>query len=379
MKKLLAIILSVIIIGLTGCTRKKVMDFETLRFLGAFGGIGVDLTIISSEERIKNEMEGVYEDINQMLVDFDNVFSINHTESQVETVIQKVNRLSGVEPVEVPEEVILVIEKAFEVSEKSLDENGVAQYDITIEPLWKEWKFIEYMGSYDIAPIPTQERLNELIPLVDYKKIVIDKEASTVYLEEVGMGLDLGSIAKGYAADKIREYLLSKNFTRALINVGGNLITMGSSYLFKEEKDIPWEIMITTPYTTAGMGNSYYIGHFNDTDRTIVTSGVYERYFTIGDKEYHHILDPGTGYPRESDLLSLTIITDNSMTADAFSTTIFSLGLVEGLKLVEQTDNMEAVAITREKEVWVTSGMEGNFVFNEKASDLRYKYMGVKK
>jgi thiamine biosynthesis lipoprotein len=379
MKKLLATILSVIIIGLTGCTKKTVMDFETLRFLGAFGGIGVDVTIISSEERIKNDLEEVYEDINQMLIDFDNVFSINHTELQVETVIQKVNRLSGVEPVVVPEEVIYVIEKALEVSEKSLDENGVAQYDITIEPLWSEWKFIEYMGSVDIAPIPTQERLNELIPLVDYKKIKINKETSTVYLEEEGMGIDLGSIAKGYAADKIREYLISKDFTRALINVGGNLITMGESYLFSEETDIPWKIMITTPYQLAGMGGNYYIGHFNDTDRTTVTSGVYERYYTVDDIAYHHILDPGTGLPRDSDLLSLTIITDNSMVADAFSTTIFSLGLVEGLKLVEQTDNMEAVAITEDKKVWITSGMEGNFVFNEKTTDLRYEYMGVKK
>ena len=379
MKKLLAFILVSIILILGGCTNKET-DWETLNFYDAFGGIGVNVTIIAEKSRIKNEMESTWNDINTILIDFDNIFSINHNENQVETVIQKVNRNAGIAPVVVPEEVIYVLEKAIEVSALSKDENDVAQYDITIAPVWEEWDFIRYMAYPYDAKLPDPIKLNELVKLVDYRKIKIDKEASTVYLEQEGMGIDLGSIAKGYAADKLRDYLLSKNFTRALINVGGNLITMGESYLFEEKKDIPWKIMITTPYVspyTEAVKDTYYIGSFDDTDVTTVTSGVYERYITVDEVEYHHILDPGTGYPRESNLLSISIITENSMIAVAFSTTVFSLGLDKGLRLVENTPGMDAIAITVDKEIYVTTGLENNFDFNENVEEIGYVYKGV--
>lgn len=376
MKKLFGVLLFLITILLSGCAKTKTMAWEQLRFFEVFGNISVSVTVISEEDRIKNEMEEAWNDIDEILTNLDDVFSIHHSGSQVETIIQKINRNAGIKAVEVTDEVILVLEKAIEVGNKSIDSNGVAQYDVTVAPLWKAWDFVSNEQTV-VDSIPTEEELEELIDLVDYKKIKIDKDAKTVFLEKEGMGLDLGSIVKGYAADVIKEYLLSKEFTQALINVGGNLITMGENYIFSEEKTVPWEIKITTPYQIAGVGNKYFIGHYTGIDVTTVTSGVYERYFTYKDEKYHHILDPGTGYPRNSDLLSLSIITKNSMIADAYSTTIFSLGLDAGMKLVEETEGMEAIAITTNKEVYVTLGLENNFVFNEKVREIGYSYEGV--
>lgn len=381
MKKILSFIIAIFIIILSGCNKTK-LDWERQIFFNVFGNISVEVIVITDEKIIKDGLDDVWADIDDILRDLDDVFSIHHDTNigQNETLIQKVNRNAGIAPVEVTDEVIYVLEKAIEVSEISVVD-GVAQYDVTIAPLWEEWKFIEYQQTEDLAPLPTEERLGELKSLVDYKKIIIDKEASTVFLEEEGMGLDLGSIVKGYAADKIREYLLSKELTRGLINVGGNLITMGHNHKFADNKDVPWEVQITTPYRTreGSEDNKYYIGYFEDTDVTTVTSGVYERYYIVDGIKYHHILNPATGYPRESGLWSLSIITENSMVADAYSTTVFSLGLDAGLKLVEATEGMDAIAITDSKEIYVTSGLEDRFVYNENINDIGYSYKGVYK
>jgi len=130
----------------------------------------------------------------------------------------------------------------------------------------------------------------------------------------------------------------------------------------------PWRIGVQNPRDITGN----YVGIIEVSNKTVVTSGDYERYFERDGKRYHHIIDPRTGYPSESGLISATIVCDLSIDADALSTSVFVLGLEKGMELVEKLEGVEAILITNDKNIYVSSGLEGKFNFNEKATDFKY-------
>jgi thiamine biosynthesis lipoprotein len=165
------------------------------------------------------------------------------------------------------------------------------------------------------------------------------------------MGIDLGAIAKGYIADKIKEYLISNDVNSALIYLGGNVLCIG-------EKDTgAFKIGIEKPFDADG--NPAAVVSVSDT--SIVTSGTYERYFEKDGNFYHHILDKNTGYPIENDLTAVTIITPVSADADALSTTCFSLGLEKGMELLESLDYADGFFITKDEECHYTKGFEEKY------------------
>ena len=168
----------------------------------------------------------------------------------------------------------------------------------------------------------------------------------------IGPVSDLGAIAKGYAADIIVDYLKSNNVKSAIINLGGNIYTLGS----KNNKE-PFTVGIQDP--TLPRGNS--IGNIKTTNKSVVTSGIYERYIQKENKIYHHILNPSSGYPFENELSSVTIISNKSIICDALSTSVFGLGLDKGLDLIESLDNTDAILITKNKEIYLTSNIENQF------------------
>ena len=149
-------------------------------------------------------------------------------------------------------------------------------------------------------------------------------------------GIDLGFIAKGYIADKMKEYLLSNGVESALINLGGNVLTIGN-----KPDGSPYILGIQEPFSN---GQSS-IPNVSIRDKSLVTSGVYERYFYEKDTLYHHILDTKTGYPIDNDLLGVTILSESSMEGDAYSTICLCLGLEDGMKLIEKTEGLEALLI----------------------------------
>ena len=164
------------------------------------------------------------------------------------------------------------------------------------------------------------------------------------------MKIDLGGIAKGYAADKIYKYLKEdENLENALINLGGNIRILGN-----KEKNQPFSIGIQDP--TKPRGNS--IGNIKVSDKSVVTSGIYERYLEKNNKIYHHMLNPHTGYPFENNLSSVTIISDKSIICDALSTTTFGLGIEKGLKLIESLDNVDAIFVTKDKKIYLSSNLK---------------------
>jgi thiamine biosynthesis lipoprotein len=160
----------------------------------------------------------------------------------------------------------------------------------------------------------------------------------------------LGGIAKGYASDAVAGYLKARGITRAIIDFGGNIFVLGSKAGNK-----PWRIGIQHPEKKRGD----YIGVISVSNKAVVTSGKYERFFEAGGKRYHHILDTSTGYPVENHLSSVTLVADDAMTADAMSTAVFATGLTEGLKMMETYEGIEAVLVTNDGLMHLTSGLVG--------------------
>ena len=169
--------------------------------------------------------------------------------------------------------------------------------------------------------------------------------------------MDLGAIAKGYTADEVKKVLLNNKINSALINLGGNVYAIGTN---PDGDD--WNIGIQNPLSTRGE----YLGTISVTDKSIVTSGNYERFFIKDGIRYHHIFDPKTGYPAEEGLISTTIVSDKSIDGDALSTSTYILGLDKGIKLVESIKGVEAIFVTKDKKVYVTPGLKNNFKLTSK-------------
>ncbi len=255
------------------------------------------------------------------------------------TELLEVNRNAGIRPVRVSADTFEVIRRALEYSELT---DGA--FDVTIYPLVELWG----IGTAD-ARVPAEEEIQERLALVDYRKVQLDREAQTVYLPEEGMGLDVGAIAKGYAADESRRILKEAGVDSALLDFGGNIVTVG-----EKPNGEPWKIGIQNP--EAGRGR--YLGILSSGPMAVVTSGDYERYFVQDDVRYHHIISSRTGYPARPGLASVTILTDDSTEADALATALYVMGAEKGLPFVRDRDDIEAAFVTQEKEVYMTAGME---------------------
>jgi thiamine biosynthesis lipoprotein len=264
--------------------------------------------------------------------------SVNIADSDV----SRINGASGIAPVRVHDDVFTVIERALYFARLS-----EGAFDPTVEPLVFLWD----IGG-DNQRVPSQIEIMLTLPLVNWQDVELDAEEKTVFLKRKGMGLDLGAIAKGYAADEAAAIIARRGIKRAIIDLGGNIIVYGE----KADKS-PWRVGIQHPLDERGA----YIGVLQiaaGTNKTIVTSGVNERYFTQDGKRYHHIFSPATGFPADTGLLSVTIIADNSMDADGLSTAAFVLGWEKGSALIESLPGTEAVFIFEDLSVKKTDGAE---------------------
>ena len=308
---------------LTGCTDKTPITRTELIF-----DTPVTISIYD------NNNDEILDDAFQLCKKYERKFSKTLVDSEV----SYLNSSKG-EKVRVSDELIEILEYSNEFSRLS---NGL--FDVTIYPLAELWDF-----KAENPTIPTQENLNSAISKIDYNNIKID--GNFVVLENQAQ-VDLGGIAKGYIAGEIRNYLLESEVEKAIINIGGNIVTIGS-----KSKDQGFQIGIQTPFSEQNQISAA----IEITDMSVVTSGTYERSFTIDNKLYHHILDPKTGYPAESDMMSATIISADPFLADALSTTSFLLGIEKAAELIEGIDGVEAVFINSNNEIIVTSGI-GNTI-----------------
>jgi thiamine biosynthesis lipoprotein len=246
--------------------------------------------------------------------------------------IAHVNAQAGVGAVTVSPDTFLVVQKALEIAWLS-----AGAFDPTVGPLIQAWD----IGS-DTPRRPSDEEISSLLPLVDYQRVTLNEEDHSIYLEREGMILDLGAIAKGYAADEAARVLSEQGVKSAIVNLGGNVLTVG-----QKPDQSPWRIGIQDPdEDRGGYAMIVELGQ-----ASLVTSGPYERYFVLEGEAYHHILDTSTGYPVISPITSASIITESSFLADALSTTLYALGPEKGLPLLKEIGGVEAILFTEDKQV----------------------------
>ena len=224
--------------------------------------------------------------------------------------------------------------------------------DLSIYPIVRAWGFTT--GCYQV---PDEAEIQALLPLVDYRKIQYDAADGDVTLPE-GMKIDLGSVAKGYAGQLVAQMLREHGVQSALLSLGGNVQTVGA-----KPDGSPWKIGIKDPQGEDAMMV------LSVEDQAVVTSGGYERYFEQDGQTYWHIMDPSTGHPADSGLISVTIVGDEGVVCDGLSTALFVTGLEKAADLWAQSGDFEAVFVTASGEVYITEGLRDRFALTEQYAD----------
>lgn len=280
----------------------------------------------------------LYDELFERLNNIEKTFSVNISTSE----ISRINESAGVSSVEVTDDVLYVLKEAIKYAEIS---DGA--FDPTIGPLVKLWGI-----NTDHARVPGQNEIDNALPLVNYKNVKV--EGHKVFLTEKNMSLDLGGIAKGYAADEMVKILNAHKAKQAVIDLGGNIYVYGS----KKDKS-PWKVGIKNPDDDEG---SPALILTLDKGTSVVTSGVYERFFIKDGVRYHHILNTKTGYPAVSGNLSSTIISTSSIQADALSTISFILGVEKFSAFVKENSkslsNIKFIFIDDNKKIFASSELE---------------------
>ncbi|WP_246072811.1 FAD:protein FMN transferase [Paenibacillus dokdonensis] len=260
--------------------------------------------------------------------------------------LYKVNQSAGKQAVHVSQDTFDVVKKALDYAVQT---GGL--YDPTVGPLVSLWN----IGN-EGAHVPANNELASARSLIGYKNVLLNSEERTIKLTRPGMALDLGGIGKGYAADRVAAYLRKHQVESAMFNLGGSsIIALGS-----KPGGLSWNIGLQDPDQSRGTS----LGSMQIHNKTIDSSGVYERFFVENGVKYHHILDPRTGYPSQSGLKSVTIISDSAADADALSTAVFIMGLEEGLKYIEKQAGVEAFFITDDNRIYKSSGLKDQIHFN---------------
>lgn len=331
MKKLLLLCMCCML--LVSCASKPV---DSTRFM-----LNTICTVtIYAEENKDKTSEELLDEVFDICQKYENMFSRTIEGSDV----YRVNNSQG-QPVEVSDETIEILETALYFSELS---DGA--FDITTAPLSIRWDF-----EGESPSVPPDDEIKELLLKVDYSKIKID--GNNVTLEPPAEAIDLGAIAKGYIADKMAEYLRENGVTSAIISLGGNIYALGDN----AEGNRPFNLGVQDPKAEDGS----ILGYLQLSDKSLVTSGDYQRYFTENGKRYHHILDPKTGYPAENGLSSVTIISDSSAVGDALSTACFVLGKDKGLELINSYEGVEAIFIDQDENIFLSDGFGSGLEFIE--------------
>ncbi|WP_271006432.1 FAD:protein FMN transferase [Listeria seeligeri] len=265
--------------------------------------------------------------------------------------VDKINEQAGKKPVKVSDDIYYLIQEGLEYSE-----NSGGSFDITIGPLTSLW----HIGFSD-ARKPSQAEIDAVLPLINYKDVTMNDKDKTVYLEKEGMQLDLGAIAKGYITDETLKVFKEYKVTTSIIDLGGNIYVQGDN-----PNGNKWNVGIQDPFSPRGS----VIGKLPESNMSIVTSGIYERYLEVDGKTYHHILDPKTGYPFDNDIAGVSIVSKKSIDGDGLSTATFSKGIKGGMDYIEQFDGVDAIFISKDKKVYETSGLKGQFELTDKNFEM---------
>lgn len=272
----------------------------------------------------------------ELLRSYEHRFSANDASSE----LMEINHQAGIAPVQVhPDLFELIALGTLHSKAKN------SHLNIAIGPLVQTWRI-----GFSDARRPAPEEIEQALLKIDPQQIQLDQENYTVFLKRPGMKIDLGALAKGYSADLIATYLRGKGIKDALIDLGGNILTVG----LHPVKQQPWRIGIQNPVEKRG--NHLLV--LSVKDKSVVTSGIYERHLEVDDQSFHHIFDSATGYPVETDLASITIISDRSVDGEIWTTRLFGDSPTSILNTVESLPGIETLLVSQSGKIAYTSGLQ---------------------
>ena len=300
---------------------------KTLKLMGSH----IDILIFDSIDA-----ESILDDAVEMLKMYEHRFSANDDSSE----LMVVNHNAGIKAVEVHPDLfdLIKIGKVHSCAPNSF-------LNIAIGPIVQTWR----IGFNDVK-VPSKQEIDNLLEITDPNQIILDEENRSVFLAKKGMAINLGALAKGYIADLMIDYMKKRGVESGLINLGGNVLAFGDA---KHNPDLMWRIGIQNPVESRG-NHLFTIGIKN---QSVVTSGIYERKHTENGKTYHHILNPETGYPVETNVAGLTIISTASVDGEIWTTRLFGKSVEDILDEVNSLPDIEAVVVTTEGKVYYTSGV----------------------
>ena len=310
------------------------MHHSRYEYTQAMMGTTVSLMLFEPNETV---VQHVFNTINQL----ENKLTVNRPVSEV----MSINNAAGKHPVRVSHAVYSLIEQAWKVS---LMPNSC--FNVAIGPLVKLWK-IGFSGHQ----VPEPEQIVEKRSLIDPNDIELDPKSCSVFLKKADMEIDLGAIAKGYIADVIKLVLQQHKVYQAIVNLGGNVLTIGDSPIDSEGY---WHIGLKKPFSSI---KNELVGLIKVKNKSVVTSGIYERYFIEKQHVYHHILDSKTGYPLDNELESITIISDTSLEGDIYSTILYGFGTEKTKQLLKNQQNLSAIFLLKDKTIKIVNS--DNFAF----------------
>lgn len=307
--------------GITGCTRNT----DPITQTGFYFDTVIRITLYDTQDTTVLDgcfaLADTYEQMLSATVEGSDLWRINHS--------------SGA-PVTVSEDTVSLLQTALYYAR--LTDGKV---DPTIQPVSELWHF----GSDDTPCVPKAADLEAALTHVSYHIVSID--GNTVTLADPQAAINLGFIAKGYIADRMKEYLLEQGVQSACINLGGNVMLIGS-----KPDGSSFKVGIQKAFAEDGVTAAV----INVRDISVVTSGIYERYFYENDVLYHHILDTATGYPVENDITSVTILSPSSVDADALSTACYCLGSEKGMEFMDSMENIEYMFLMKDGSRYVSDG-----------------------
>jgi thiamine biosynthesis lipoprotein len=328
------ILISILSLFVMSCTEKEKMYKESRVLMDTFCTITV---VSASKEKAQAAIHAGFAEIKRLET------LLNYFSSDSE--ITGINLAAGMKPVKVEDDTLEIVSKTYNISEATY---GV--FDATLAPVIKLWKFSKDPSR---SSMPSKEEVKQALKLVGYKKMIIDRTASEVFLKDQGMEIDLGGIAKGYAADKAVDAIKAKGINAALVAIAGDIKGFGANLSGQG-----WKVGIQNPRpeteSEKPWEDIFAVLHLKD--KAISTSGDYQRFFMKDGERYHHILDPETGFSAGSGLISVTVIAPEGYLADSISTAVFVLGAEKGLALMDSM-GLDGVLVDADKKVILTKNI----------------------
>lgn len=328
--------------GTASTTLPDGMQRYNSRFLGVFDTVTSFIGVAESEEAFTAYSDRLQEELTRLHQNFDTFKSYEGMNN-----LKTVNDNAGVQAIEVDPVVIRLMDQALEANERANGRVNMA-FGAVLE-IWHDHR--DYGISHpDEATLPELSELEDANLHTDITQVVIDREANTIYLPDPKMRLDVGSGAKGLAVELVSEMLVEEGMTNFLLNVGGNVKAVGH----RDARSEKWRVGIQDP----DGGEEEYIEIVHVSDMAVVTSGIYERYYTVDGKRYHHIIHPDTLFPAYN-FDSVTIIVPSSGLADSLTTALFNMPIEEGKEMIESIDGAAAL--------WVK---DGELIYSDRMTAL---------